>query len=329
MTVNNTDLTVQTLQYVWGHKSTGEAGLKLVSDFADAATTTAALATKAGASATTTALAGKVAIAGGTMSADPTVALGVATKQYVDASNALQSITATVTSNALTVGYIPQGPVSFRNPTLTSGAPVSATPSALSLVVPSGATLGTLNALQNQLMILLVYNAGTRALGIVNIAGGLSLDETGVISTTAISAGSASASVVYSTSAITNSPYRVVGFINAPQTTAGTWATAPSLIQSAGGQAAATMQSLGFGQSWQSVTRASGTTYYNTTSRPIMVSFQGAVASNQTVVVGGVTITNTASVGTTYSNFSFIVPPGQSYSITDTVGSRILTVELR
>lgn len=51
---------------------------------ADDAATTAALAGKADATATTSALAGKVDRAGGTMTADPTVALGVSTKQYSD-----------------------------------------------------------------------------------------------------------------------------------------------------------------------------------------------------------------------------------------------------
>jgi len=42
-------------------------------------------------------------------------------------------------------------------------------------------------------------------------------------------------SVFYSTTARTNVAYRVVGFINITEATAGTWATAPSTVQGAGG----------------------------------------------------------------------------------------------
>jgi len=149
----------------------------------------------------------------------------------------IQQISASVATNQLTLGFTPQGPVSFRNPSLTLGTPVSTNiAGGLSLVVPAGATLGTVSGQKEVLALLLAYNGGSPALVVINTDGGLVLDETGLISTTAISAGATSASTFYSTAAITNSPYRVLGTITLTQATAGTWATAPSLIQGAGGQ---------------------------------------------------------------------------------------------
>ena len=72
-----------------------------------------------------------------------------------------------------------------------------------------------------------------------NADGGLDLSETVNISTTAEGgAGAAdSASTWYSTTARSNVAYRIVGVIRSTQATAGSWATAPSLIQGNGGRA--------------------------------------------------------------------------------------------
>lgn len=81
---------------------------------------------------------------------------------------------------------------------------------------------------------------------------------------------------------------------------------------------------LGVGQTWQVVTRTSGTTYYNTTGKPIMVfarenntstfsisiSVNGVVAFAQSGAGGG---------GCTMGAIA-IVPPGNSYVITAGAG---------
>jgi len=148
----------------------------------------------------------------------------------------IQPISASVAANALTISASALS-LDFRSTTLGSGTvtTVSGTPS--NLVVPSTATLGTVNAVQSRLMVLALNNAGTIELAVVNLAGGVNLSETGVVTTTAISTGSTSSSVIYSTTARTGVAYRVIGYIESTQTTAGTWATAPSTIQGAGGQA--------------------------------------------------------------------------------------------
>jgi hypothetical protein len=187
------------------------------------------------------------------------------------AEPAIKPITASVSANALTVTLNPTT-LDFRSATLGSGTVVSRSIlSAISTTVSSGSTLGTTSAQQSRIVVLAIDNAGTVELAVVNIAGGNDLTETGLISTTAEGGGGAadSASTIYSNTARSNVAYRVVGYIESTQATAGTWATAPSTIQGCGGQALTAMSSLGYSQTWQSVTRTSGTTYYNTTGRPI------------------------------------------------------------
>lgn len=234
----------------------------------------------------------------------------------------IQAVGASVAANALTVTLDPTT-LDFRSSTLTSGAVNSRSISAqLSLTVPSGATLGTANATQARLVLVAIDNAGTVELAVTNLAGGINLDETTLISTTAISAGATAANVIYSTTARTNVPFRVVGFVDITEATAGTWATAPTLVQGAGGQALAAMSSLGYGQKWTDVTasRTAGTTYYNTTGRPIIVDVAGGNSSNTSVeiVIGGYAMGQNGITGSGYTAIparNAVVPPGLSYSV--------------
>lgn len=233
----------------------------------------------------------------------------------------IQSITTSVASNALTLGLAPTT-LDFRSGELTSGAVNTRTISAaLSLAVPPGATLGTVNAVAARLAILAIDNVGTIELAVANLSGGVNLDETTLISTTAISASATSASVIYSTTARTNVPFRVVGFVYITQATAGTWATAPAMVQGVGGQALAALSSLGYGQTWQDVTpsRVRGTTYYNTTGRPIFITISqnnGGNAVSGTFTVDGRGQAIYGHTGTT--NFHAVVPLGSSYYLTGT-----------
>lgn len=242
----------------------------------------------------------------------------------------IQPIGAAVGSSALTISASALS-LDFRSATLGSGAitKVSGTPA--NLVISSGSTLGTINATQSRIAVLAINNAGTIELAAVNISGGNNLTETGLISTTAEGgAGAAdSANVVYSTTARSNVAYRVIGYIESTQATAGTWATAPSTIQGAGGNAITAMSSLGYGQTWQDVTgsRTSGTTYYNTTGRPIQVVVQNSTSGSITVVVGGVTIVKVTATIT--GTASFVVPDGNSYSAAFTTSALHGWAELR
>lgn len=251
----------------------------------------------------------------------------------------LMPLTATVASSALTITCPAPFDADFRSPNLSSGLinPRSIATS-VSLVVPSTATLGAISAVQSRLIAILIDASsvgGTLELGIVNISGGFNLDETALVSTTAISAAATSASVVYSNIARTSLPFRVLGAIESTQATTGTWATAPSLVQPSGGQSITGFSSLGYGQTWQSfnvgVQRSVSTTYYNTTGKPIMVNVSMSQNGTNTlsITVSGVNL-GPSSVPSVSANFVVmaIVPPGASYLISG--GSTVLNwYELR
>lgn len=81
---------------------------------------------------------------------------------------------------------------------------------------------------------------------------------------------------------------------------------------------------LGIGQTWQNVSgsRASGTTYTNTTGKPIMVAlYGGAINTSRTFTVNGLSLTWNNSGGATlvYTAFTLIIPNGASYSNTGAV----------
>jgi hypothetical protein len=238
----------------------------------------------------------------------------------------IQSISASAASSALTISASALS-LDFRSTTLTSGTVTTVSGTPANLVVPSTATLGTVSAVQSRLIVLALNNAGTIELAVVNIAGGNDLTETGLISTTAIAAASNSASTVYSTTARTSVAYRVIGYIESTQATAGTWATTPSTIQGCGGQALTAMSSLGYGQVWSNPTRVAGTTYYNTSGKPrfvvAIIQPTGGSGSAATWTVAGVTISGASATSVPtglYIPMPIIVPPGQSYLFTTTTG---------
>lgn len=243
-------------------------------------------------------------------------------------------ITASVASSAMTV-TLNQCALVFRSSSLTSGSTSTiAVSSPISVVVPATATLGTVNAIQSRIVVIAIDNAGTVELAVVNISGGNNLDETTLISTTTIAAASNSASTIYSTTGRSSVPFRVVGYVQSTQATAGIWATTPSTIQGMGGQAFTSLQSVGYSQTWQNVlsSRSNGATYYNTTGRPIMVAVAASPTTNNqslSVVVGGVSLGGvTLTQGYSSGNFCFIVPAGATY-VVSTNGSLATWAELR
>jgi hypothetical protein len=224
----------------------------------------------------------------------------------------------TLSANAMTLPASTHA-LDFRSPTLSNGLPSTVSGTAAALVIPAGATLGTVSAVQSTIVEVIINNAGTLEKAVVNLAGGNDLFETGVISTTAISAGATAANVFYSTTARTNVPYRVVRTITSIQATAGQWATNPSAIQVAGGKALDAMQSFGYGQTWQDVTgsRVLGTTYYNTTGKPIQVQIRGVSPAGATaglsLSINGVAMPFSSQISSNPTYTGGIVPPGGSY----------------
>ena len=240
----------------------------------------------------------------------------------------IQPVDASVASNALTITLNPTA-LEFRDSSLNSGAVNKryvTTP--ISLTISSGSTLGMADGQLGRIAVLAIDNAGTVELAAVNLAGGVNLDETTLISTTAEggAGGADSASVIYSTTARSSVPFRVVGVLEVTEAAAGTWATAPSKIQGVGGQAFAAMASIGYGQTWQDVTasRSAGTTYYNLTGKPISVAVSTLNGSDSVgsvrIVVDGITA---CFQGVSYPGGTSnrpagdaIVPPGSSYVAT-------------
>lgn len=268
---------------------------------------------------------------------DKWVLLNPATGISVAQRAQIQAVSASVAANAMTVVLNPTN-LDFRSSALTSGAVnTRSVPSALSLTIPSGATLGTTSGVASRILLLAIDNAGTVELAVYNAAGAANLDETGVISTTAIS-GAANSLTVYSQTARTNVPYRIVGYVDSTQATAGTWASSPTAVQGGGGQALAAMSSLGYGQYWQDVTgsRAISTTYYNTTGRPIQVVYEAQGNTNSSfllsITVNGVLAVRSDPFTTAsgqYCSISAIVPPGASYSFAATNAVLSKVTELR
>jgi hypothetical protein len=250
----------------------------------------------------------------------------------------IQPITASVAASALTITLNPTI-LDFRASPLTSGTVTTiAVPAAISVTIPSTSTMGTVSAVQSRIVVIAINNAGTVELAAVNISGGSVLDETTLITTTAAAAAGNSATAYYSTTARTSVAYRVVGYVESTQATAGTWATTPSTLQGYGGQALAAMSSLGYGQVWTSYVqggagsgRVIGTTYYNTTGKPIFISVNttpnGAGNQYVTIDINGIRVTlvgqgSGASPNTQYLvTNTFIIPPSGTYVVTNGVGS--------
>lgn len=226
----------------------------------------------------------------------------------------IEPVSASVAANALTLTLNPTV-LDFRSATLGSGAVNTRTvSSAINLVVSSGSTLGTTNGALSRLAVLAIDNAGTVELAVVNLAGSVNLNEEGVISTTAEGgAGAAdSASTIYSTTARTNVPYRIVGFVESTQATAGTWATAPSLVHASSPLA---KWLSGYGQRWQTPTRTAGTPYTNSTGRQITVSINSSSTSgNNVFTVDGQTAFSFASGVQAVQTVT--IPAGSQYLLT-------------
>ncbi len=156
-------------------------------------------------------------------------------------------LSASVSANALTINLLDRNGntpstaspvfISFRDPTLTGGDLVYlVVTSALSIVIPNTATLGTVSAQANRLWVGIFNNAGTPVLGVYNCLNStgptlLPWDETTPVSGTAVIAGSNSAQTWYTASAVTSKSFRILGFVESTQTVAGTWAASPTRIQ--------------------------------------------------------------------------------------------------
>jgi hypothetical protein len=74
---------------------------------------------------------------------------------------------------------------------------------------------------------------------------------------------------------------------------------------------------IGIGQTWQDVksSRATGTTYTNSTGKPIMVSISQGSTGQQNIYINGNQFAQLNQVSNTSGGFTFIVPDGNTYRI--------------
>lgn len=131
--------------------------------------------------------------------------------------------------------------IAFRSATDTNGGSSSvAVTAATSVVIPNGATLGTVSNLWSRVWVVAINNSGTVELAVINCVKATARDAVEAVaafrdsdpinSTTAIGTGSDSSGTMYSTSARTNVPYTVLGAFDSSQATAGAWAASASTI---------------------------------------------------------------------------------------------------
>lgn len=115
--------------------------------------------------------------------------------------------------------------VSMRDATATNGAYNKRTVTgALSLVIPSGATLGHVDGVEGFIYVYLGDNAGTLSLSATSVLK----DEGSLQTVTAIGTGS-DANLLYGT-ALTTKPVRLIVRMKSTQTTAGTWDAVPTEV---------------------------------------------------------------------------------------------------
>jgi hypothetical protein len=172
---------------------------------------------------------------------DTTALLAIFNSAFADptASYKVQNLglTATVAASALTVAMKDASgadasatspvKIGFRSATAATGTySTQSVTGALSLVVPSGATLGTTSAVASYLYIYAIYTGSAVVLGI----SGTRFDDGSVVSSTTISAGASSLTTMYSTVGQASKPCRLIGRVLSTQATAGTWASAVTEI---------------------------------------------------------------------------------------------------
>ncbi len=152
------------------------------------------------------------------------------------------NLSASVNANALTIsvldrnGNVPStaSPVIF--PVSLNGNLVPrAITGSLTITVPNTATIGTVSGQAGRLWVGVFDNSGTPVLGVYNSLNASapsikSWDETSAATGTAIAAASNNSQTWYTSGSVT-AAFRVLGYVEFTEPTAGTWSVAPSKVQ--------------------------------------------------------------------------------------------------
>lgn len=112
--------------------------------------------------------------------------------------------------------------IGFRSSTATTGSVTArSVTAALSVVVPTSATLGMANTSVYQVFIYAIDNSGTVDIGVARVL----LDEGSLQNTTAITSGATSANVLYGNNTLSGVAVRLIGRAVITESTAGTYAS--------------------------------------------------------------------------------------------------------
>ncbi|MDL2342440.1 MAG: hypothetical protein QFB87_05180 [Patescibacteria group bacterium] len=248
----------------------------------------------------------------------------------------IQSFTATMATNILTGVFAP-AVSDFRNTTANAGTPNTLVIPSLTLAIPATSNLGALvSGGLNKLVWVVVNNAGTPVIAVMNNLAGFNFDEKGFISPTTVGSSSNTANTFYSASAVgTNLPYRVVGECDVAFTTGTGWSN-PVITQGAGGQASNGLVSGLINGSLLTVDTPLnvGQTAYYDVSGVTSLALKIATASNQEYEISWsesaapatssnswVLNLNNSTYGTTISNFQIYANSGNA-TITGTINTQ-------
>jgi hypothetical protein len=180
------------------------------------------------------------AIVGGPNTITPSMLANAAVAFGVGMLNG--TLVASVAGNALTIAVktlaaanpSPADSVFFLFRDASTGYAVIEQTAALSITVPSGATLGTVNGQANRIWVGVFNNGGTPVLGVYNSLSGTNIlpwDETSAANGTGVTSSSTSPQLWYTASTLSSKVLRILGYVESTQATAGSWATSPSKVQ--------------------------------------------------------------------------------------------------
>lgn len=159
----------------------------------------------------------------------------------LSAGAAGSNLTITLTgANGSTASATNPVSIPFRSGTLATGTPVwGIVTGALSLVIPSGATLGSASSnVPFRIWLFATYNGGTPQLGAAVCSNSTTIFpctswEYNRITSTTISGLATSSGVLYATAGVSSDPVRIIGYCDYASglATAGSWASACTTLQ--------------------------------------------------------------------------------------------------
>jgi hypothetical protein len=126
--------------------------------------------------------------------------------------------------------------VPFRSTTLTTGTPtIDTLSSPLSLTVASGSTMGCVSTVACRIWIYAIDNGGSVAVGLMVCSTSTQIFSCGdelLYNTPSGTSGGSSAGTLYgSAGLLSGAAVRIIGYLEATETTAGSWDTMPSKLQ--------------------------------------------------------------------------------------------------